>query len=298
MLAFTQHPTPFDIGASGYFVHLGAPEPKAARELPPLSRGTVGSMSRAWREWRKVGAPRKVVQWLRQGVPIKWSAPPPKWKEAQPQQVPEINRELQRLVETGAFIPVDNALVSPTFLIPKRNGGARLIHDLRGVNASIVPPHFTLKGATEAAEVTRNSKWLVALDLAQGYQQVAVAEEARKYLGTMWGDRTVAATVLPFGLNLSPYVFTRITGFLARLIRKQIGLNVACYIDDFLLGADTQEELVRGLAEVRSLFKRLGVVLSDKLPATPAQTAEFLGFRWDAKTKEVQVPEERRAAGD
>lgn len=277
-------------------MHLGAPEARAAKELEPLSRGTVGSMSRSWREWRRVGAPRKVVQWLRQGVPIRWASPPPRWQEAPPQQNPEINRELSRLVEAGAFTPFDRPLVSPTFLIPKKSGGTRLIHDLRGVNASIVPPRFTLRGAAEAAGVTRDSNWLVALDLAQGYQQVAVAEEARRYLGAMWGDRAVAATVLPFGLNLSPYVFTRITGFLARLIRKRLGLNVACYIDDFLLGADTREALVEGLAGVRSLFRRLGVVLSDKLPAVPAQTADFLGFRWDARTKEVQIPEERRAA--
>ena len=227
---------------------------------------------------------------MRQGVPIRWASPPPIRRGAPPQEDPQINQELECLAQACMFIPYNNPLISPTFIIPKKSGGMRLIHDLRGINASIAPPRFTLRGAAEAADVTRKSKWLVALDLAQGYQQVAVAREARKYLGAMWGDRPVAATVLPFGLNLSPYVFTRITGFLARLIRKGLGLNVACYIDDFLLGADTREELEAGLAGVKRLSKRLGVVLSSKIPA------DFLGFRWDARTKEVQVPEERRAA--
>ena len=63
----------------------------------------------------------------------------------------------------------------PNLHHPEEERGMRLIHDLRGINASIAPPRFTLRGAAEAADVTRKSKWLVALDLAQGYQQVAVA---------------------------------------------------------------------------------------------------------------------------
>ena len=182
---------------------------------------------------------------------------------------------MECLVQAGTFIPYDDPFISPTFIIPKKSGGMGLIHDLRGINSSITPPRFTLKGAAEAADVTRKSEWLVALDLAQGYQQVAVAREARKYLGAMWGDRPVATTVLPFRLNLSPYIFTRITSFLARLVRKKLGLNVACYIDDFLLGANTREELEAGLAGVKSLFKRLGVVLSSKIPAHLNSTPSY-----------------------
>lgn len=208
---------------------------------------------------------------------------------------PEALEELQKLVSAGAFVPLEGALPSPVFLIPKRAGGVRLIHDLRQVNACLRPPTFTLRGAAEAADVVRRSSWLVALDLRHGYQQVAMAPEARLFLGADMGEgKTVAATVLPFGLSLSPYVFTRLTGFLARLVRRRVGLEVAVYVDDFLLGGASEEEVVRGLGEVRGLFGRLGAVLSDKVPAVPAQQADFLGFRWDAAAKEVQVPEERR----
>ena len=69
-------------------------------------------------------------------------------------------------------------------------------------------PHFTLRGVRDAAEVVRNSNWLCALDLRHGYQQVLVAPEARRFLGAVVNDRIVVSTVLPFGLNLSPYIFT------------------------------------------------------------------------------------------
>ena len=141
--------------------------------------------------------------------------------------------------------------------------------------------------------VVRESIWLVALDLRHGYQQVAMAPEARRFLGARVGDRVVASTVLPFGLNISPYVLTRLTGFLAREVRRRFGLLVAVYVDDFLLGASTREALERGLEEARAFFTRLGVVLSDKAPAVISKQADFLGFRWDAGAKEVSKMQSR-----
>lgn len=170
-----------------------------------------------------------------------------------------------------------------------------MIHDLRGINRFLQPPVFTLRGGKEAGEVVRASSWLAALDLRHGYQQVAMSQDARRFLGARCGDQTVASTVLPFGLNISPYVFTRITNWLARLIREKTNLRVAVYIDDFLLGAQSREELRKGIRKVRCLFERLGVVVSEDKEVGPATRVPFLGFEWDAEFKTVSVPQSRRA---
>lgn len=254
-------------------------------------------MSAHWREWRRLGAPRMLVQWLRNGVPLKWRGPAPQQGEggAQGKQDEEIIEELKGLVRDGAFVRGEARVVSPTFLIPKKDGTKRLIHDLRGVNKHLDPPRFTLHGAREAGEVTRNSQWLAVLDLRHGYQQVAMACDARQFLGAKMGGETIVSTVLPFGLSLSPYIFTRFTNWLAREVRRRFGLQVAVYIDDFLIGAQSREELEKGLQEVKSLFGRLGVVISAKKEVEPATRVEFIGFEWDATHKTVGVPKERRA---
>ena len=253
-------------------------------------------MSRHWREWRRLGAPRLVVQWLRSGVPLRWRGPAPREgvKERGPQD-PRVQEEIGALVASGAFIPMEGAITSPTFLIPKKDGGQRLIHDLRGINCCLCPPKFSLKGAKEAADLVRDSNWLAALDLRHGYQQVAMSEDARRFLGARWGDKTVASTVLPFGLSISPYVFTRITNWLARVIREKTGLKVVVYIDDFLLGGQSEEELRSGLEAVKRLFTRLGVVSSEDKEVGPGQRVPFLGFEWDATRKTVSVPQSRRS---
>lgn len=179
-------------------------------------------------------------------------------------------------------------------MIPKKDGTMRLIHDLREANKHIAPPRFTLHGARDAAAVTRKSNWLTVLDLKHGYQQVAMEPGARKYLGAKLGEETIVSTVLPFGLNLSPYIFTRLTNWLARQIRARFGLEVAVYIDDFLIGASSREALEEGIRKVKAFFRRLGVVTSEKKEIQAANSVEFIGFVWDARNKTVGVSRERR----
>ena len=252
-------------------------------------------MSARWQEWKRRGAPRLLVQWLRNGVPLKWRGRGPSQREwVQAAQSEEVKKEILGLVRDGAFAREEAKIVSPTFLIPKKDGAMRLIHDLREVNRCIEPPRFSLRGARDAGEVVREANWLAVLDLKHGYQQVAMEPSARKYLGAALGEETVVSTVLPFGLNLSPYVFTRLTGWLAREVRKRFGLGVAVYIDDFLLGAKSREELEEGIQRVKEFFETLGVVISEKKEVSPAQKVEFIGFTWDARRKTIGVPKERR----
>ena len=111
----------------------------------------------------------------------------------------EIEKEMDQLIQDGAFIRSDSkeVILSPVFLIPKKSGGSRMIHDLRGINAHIRAPHFTLRGAKDAATVVRDSRWLCALDLQRGYQQVYMDLEARRYLGAQHRGETVVSAVLP-----------------------------------------------------------------------------------------------------
>lgn len=265
------------------------------KELPPLQGdGIVGSISAHWRAWRKYGAPRLLVQWLRNGVPIRWkTAPPRKGVEAM-KQSKEMLEVLREQIQAGAFIKNPEAIPAPTFLIPKKDGTQRLIHDLRSINKHIEVPHFTLTGARSAAQVVRASNWIATLDMRHGYQQVALEPSARKYLGAWYNGETVGATVLPFGLSLSPYIFTRITNWLAGLLREKTGLYVAVYLDDSMVGANTKRELEVGLEQIRDLCEELGVVLSEEKGSGVTQRAEYLGFIWDAAAKTIGVSKERR----
>ena len=127
-----------------------------------------------------------------------------------------------------------------------------------------------------------------------GYQQVAVDLKAREFLGAWAEGKEVVSTVLPFGLNLSPYIFTRFTTWVTRKIREKFGLYSAVYVDDYLFGAESKEKLEEGIKKVRSLFETLGIKISSKTALIPQREVQFLGFNWNALTKEISVPTERR----
>ena len=203
---------------------------------------------------------------------------------------------MEKLIADGAFLNTESeeVYISPIFSIPKKSGGTRLIHDLRLVNSHIKAPHFTLHGAKDAGNVVRNSKYICTLDLERGYQQIYMEEQARKYLGAKVGTRVVVSAVLPFGLSLSPYVFTRYTNWLAGLVRKKTGLHVGVYIDDFIVGAESKSKLEKGLAILKDLFSKLGVVLSEKKASEITREVDFLGFHWSAANKTVGIAENKR----
>ena len=240
-----------------------------------------------------------LCQWLRNGVPLRWKGDAPRQAEGQirSQESESVMKEMEQLIIDGAFTQPEEGeevIVSPVFTIPKKTGGVRLIHDLRKINEHLEAPHFSLQGCRDAAMVVRDSQWLCALDLKRGYQQVYMSRESRRYLGAQVGDKVVVSRVLPFGLSLSPYIFTRLTNWVAGVIRKKTGLKVAIYIDDFLLGSQTKEEMERGLVVVQELFQELGVTLSEKKQISIEREVEFLGFLWSSEKKTIRLTKERR----
>ena len=92
---------------------------------------------------------------------------------------------------------------------------------------------------------------------------------------------------------MSPYIFTRITNWLAGLLRRKTGLQVAAYLDDFMIGADTRRQLEVGLEQIRNLCRELGVVLAEEKGSGVTQRAEYLGFVWDTAAKTIGVSKER-----
>ena len=81
-----------------------------------------------WRNWRAAGAPRRVLRWVRQGVPCYWKDGPPQhpWNKGHScdklgaEEQEWLEREEERLVRIGAWRRVRfNRYVSKAFVIPK-----------------------------------------------------------------------------------------------------------------------------------------------------------------------------------
>ncbi|KAJ8011012.1 hypothetical protein DPEC_G00053780 [Dallia pectoralis] len=69
--------------------------------------------------------------------------------------------------------------------------------------------------------------------------------------------------VLPFGLSLAPRIFTRVVS--AALAPLQLrGIKILPYLDDWLICAPSQEQVIRNTEEVLAHIQSLGFTVNWK----------------------------------
>ena len=101
-------------------------------------------------------------------------------------------------------------------------------------------------------------------DMRHGYHQIDIFPEHQTYLGFSWfyeGKlRYFVFTVLPFGLSVAPYCFTKIVRALVKFWRFN-GIKIVVSIDD---GAGAEENFQK--ASFSSKFVKQSLVDSGFLP--------------------------------
>ena len=70
-------------------------------------------------------------------------------------------------------------------------------------------------------------------------------------------------TRLPFGASKSPGIFNRLTQSVRRMMERH-GYTVICYLDDFLVVAQTQAQCLPAMHTLSRLLRRLGFAISWK----------------------------------
>ena len=189
-----------------------------------------------WRNWRAAGAPRRVLRWVRQGVPCYWKDGPPQhpWNKGRScdklgaEEQEWLEREEERLVRIGAWRRVRfNRYVSKAFVIPKVGVDSegrrkfRMILDLRPLNVYVKDFKTRFETLARLGTVIADGEKVafVSFDLQDGYFYLQIDPEFQKYFGINIQGRMYQANVLPFGWSTSPYAFCTAMKTLTRLLR-------------------------------------------------------------------------------
>ena len=180
-----------------------------------------------YKAWERIKAPSIVQRWVNEGVPLPFTDIPQGFHECNANFSIEhkrfIRAEIKVLVKSGAirksqFKPY---CVSPIKRIPKKNKQLRLICDLRLLNEHISPPSFQNDGINTVSNLIDSKDELVTLDLEKGFLHVTVNPEYWQYLGFEFENCYYTWCSLPFGLNCSPYYFTKILRPVISFLRQQ-----------------------------------------------------------------------------
>ncbi len=211
---------------------------------------------------------------------------------------PVLRAEVAVLLAKDAIEPVPPAemksgFYSPYFIVPKKDGGLRPILDLRVLNRALHKLPFRMLTQKHIFQCVRPFDWFAAIDLKDAYFHVSILPQHRPFLRFAFEGRAYQYKALPFGLSLSPRVFTKVVEA-ALVPLREAGIRILNYLDDWLILAQSRALLCEHRDMVLSHLSRLGLQVNrEKSKLSPTQRISFLGMELDSVNLTARLSEER-----
>ncbi len=212
-----------------------------------------------------------------------------------------LRSEVMTLLEKGAIEMVPPALsesgfYSRYFLVPKKDGGLRPILDLRRLNHALMRRPFRMITLKQILSQICTGDWFCSLDLKDAYFHIQIAPHHRRFLRFAFEGVAYQYTVLPFGLSLAPRTFMKCMDAALSPLR-QMGIRILNYLDDWLILAQSEVELLSHRTLILSHLERLGLRVNfAKSALSPSQRVSFLGTVLDSARMRAVIAPERALA--
>ncbi len=210
-----------------------------------------------------------------------------------------MEQKVKALLEKRAieYVPHSNretGFYSRYFIVPKKDGGLHPILDLQIPNNSIMQLKFKMLTLRQIVPQIRSEDWFFTIDLKDAYFHRSILPFLRKFLRFAFGGKAYQFRVLPFGLALSPRIFTKCVDAALEPLRLQ-GIRIMNYIDDWLILAQSHQLAVRHRDVVLAHMKELGLRLNAKKSVlSPLQRTTFLGVVWDSTAMQGRLSPARK----
>lgn len=193
--------------------------------------------------WQAIGANSVVLDWIKNGVEIPFTAQPAKFDIPNPvfsdSDVAFLDSKLAELEKDGVIrkcLPNEEPwCVSPIKVVNKTTGTGekRLLVNLYRFNQYVVHKTFKTEGIDIVAELIQPNDVLQTVDIKDGFFHVKINSDFHKYLAIRWRGVVYFWCCLPQGLSCSPYFFHKVLRPVVQYLREN-GLRVSLYVDDFI----------------------------------------------------------------
>lgn len=168
----------------------------------------AGSISLHFYNWAKITSDRWILDIVRHGYSIEFVSEPcvstsfhqisfsNKEKDI-------ISNEIAKLVHMDVLRAVESSadqFLSNVFLVPKHDGGHRLILNLKYLNEFVEKHHFKMETLKTALNLVKPNAFFGSLDLRQAYYSLPIHKDSRKFLRFIWDGVIYEYSSLPNGL--------------------------------------------------------------------------------------------------
>lgn len=187
----------------------------------------------------------------------------------------------------------DGQIISPVFLREKKDGGYRMVINLKKLNKFMNYTHFKMENFEQAIRLISSGVFMASVDLKHAYYSVKIAEEQQKYLCFKWAGRIYQFTCLPNGVSEGPRLFTKLLKPVFSCLRFK-GYTITSFIDDTLMCSPSVEDCVACLKDTVEILQNVGFCINAKKSVmVPTKRIEYLGNIIDSEAMTVTLPERR-----
>lgn len=260
----------------------------------------AGSLRKHLKAWEFYTSGSVVLDWIGgykipfNRKPFQKFVPSTKINSSEMSQFTQAIHELQNVGAIEKCKHESGEFISSFFLRKKPNGKKRFILNLKSLNQFITAPHFKLEDNKVAQNVILKNYFLAKIDLKDAYFFVPVSNKYKKYLRFKFKNTLWQFTCIPFGLNIAPYLFTKIFRPIIKKLRNE-GIQCIVYLDDWLVMGKTEIECRGSLTKICSVLNQLGFLINvEKSLLIPSKECTFLGFTYNTSDMTIRLPDEKR----
>lgn len=210
---------------------------------------------------------------------------PPQFIPTRPS--PLMDRVVAEWLRVGLLINNSKLKSSfPLFLIPKSDGGIRVIIDYSNWTQFIITPKFSLLTAGAAIRRVPPGAYMIKIDLKAGFHQLTINPKHHHFNGILYRNKKYSLTRLPMGHAAAPGIFQRACVAFLQHVCEIADCDFIAYLDDWLLYSTEQSRLF----EATALIRTLGVTINDaKSILTPTTEIPYLGLQVNSVQTTVQI---------
>ena len=198
---------------------------------------------------------------------------PPRPQSAKAQE--EIQTQITKLLE-NQIVPCTEPRYSQVHLV-KQADKIRMVIDYRRLNNETTSITWPMTRVDEALQRigTHKPKYFAKLDMTSGYHQISMDPDSQKYTAFITYLGLFKWLCIPFGLKGAPAHFQKVmaTIVLQGLLYKILEV----YLDDILIYATTEQELVNRVQLVLERFRKYKLKLNPKKCVFGVTEVTFLG---------------------